>query len=80
MAPKVSEQIVQNMQKEGVFRIPKKDYNDEKARGALSLRFKEILTERTRKLVDMFAIFLLTMSPILLFTDDHSSEAAIETA
>lgn len=51
MAPKVTEQIMQNMREEGLLKVSEKDYKDKKARAALNLKFKGILAKRTRKLL-----------------------------
>jgi hypothetical protein len=60
MAPKVTQQIMQNMQKEGLLNVPQKDYNDKKARAAWNLKFKEILARRTRNLVNILPTFVIT--------------------
>jgi hypothetical protein len=60
MPPKVWDQILENMQKEGHFTVSKKEYNDKNARAALKLKYKGILDERTRKLVDMLHIVYTT--------------------
>jgi len=51
MAPKVMQQIMENMRKEGLLNVPQKDFNDKKARAAWNLKFKGILAQRTRKLM-----------------------------
>ena len=65
MAPKVTEQIMQNMREEGLLKVSEKDYKDKKARAALNLKFKAILAKRTRKLV----YILLPIYPIASFID-----------
>lgn len=51
MVPKISENVITEMKKNGEFRVAKKEYESKAGRIALNAKFKEVVTERTRKLV-----------------------------
>jgi hypothetical protein len=57
MVPKIREEILQNMKKDGTFNVTDKDYNDKQARAALNLKYQDILTKRMHKAVSISSMF-----------------------